>query len=67
MLEYFKVSVFPFHGDWGLPFVTHKQQEDYIPFVQHLHTVRKWFILVNKLKYHGTKKNKNKITLALRL
>lgn len=47
----FKVSISPFHKNWGLPFVIHKEQRIYVPFVQHSHTVRKQFILVNdKLK-----------------
>ena len=34
----FKVSTLPFHKNWGLPFVTHEQQGDYVPFVQHSRT-----------------------------
>lgn len=56
----FKVLVLPFHKNWGLPFVTHKEQGDYVPFVQHSHAMRKWFILVHdKLKQH-CRKNKVK-------
>lgn len=47
----FKVSILPFHKNWGLPLVTHKEQGDYVLFVQHLHAVRKGFIVVHgKLK-----------------
>lgn len=43
----FKVLILPFHKNWGLPFVTHKEQGDYVHFVQQWHAVRERFILVN--------------------